>query len=56
MASRAEMIQESFIMRGINGDLRWVTYVGHLGKKKLYQVDHDWLYGELNNIKKNQSK
>jgi hypothetical protein len=49
MASCIDTINESMIMPGINGQLHWVIYVGRLGEKKLYQVEHSWLYGMLYN-------
>ena len=45
MASRTDMNQGSFIMCDVNGEFKWVTFLGRLGDKKLYQVDYDWLYG-----------
>lgn len=36
---------ENMMMYGVNGRLKWVDYVGMMGKKKLYQADHEWLYG-----------
>lgn len=45
MASASERIKESFIMAGVNGALKWVMYVGKYGDKKLYQVEHEWLFG-----------
>ena len=41
-------------MRGINGRLNWINYVGSIGNKKLYQVDHEWLYGKKQQEKKRQ--
>ncbi len=48
MASRSELLNESMIMRDIDGRLSWIIHVGRLENKKLYQVDHEWLYGQLN--------
>jgi hypothetical protein len=36
MATRKEVIEESFIMRGVNSVLKWVMYVGRLEGTKLY--------------------
>jgi hypothetical protein len=46
MVTKSEMIAESMVLRGVNGQLKWVTYVGTMNNQKLYQVDHDWLFGK----------
>jgi hypothetical protein len=35
------------MMQGVDGELKWVVFVGRLGNKKLYQADHQWLFGKL---------
>ena len=47
---------ENMMMRGINGRLNWIDYVGRIGNKKLYQVDHEWLYGEKQQERKVQQE
>ena len=47
---------ENMMMRGINGRLNWVFYVGTIGNKKVYQVDHEWLYGEKQQDRKPQRR
>jgi hypothetical protein len=37
---------ENMMMQGVNGRLRWVDYVGRFGNKKLYQADHEWVFGK----------
>ncbi len=47
--SRAEFEdrwRESMYLPGVDGRWKMVTYVGRLGTKKLYQADHQWVFGE----------
>ncbi len=41
-----ERWQESMYLPGVDGIWKMVTYVGLLGTKKLYQADHQWVYGK----------
>ena len=52
MPSRENM--ENMMMRGVNGQLKCIDYVGRIGNKKLYQVDHEWLYGNKQQERKVQ--
>lgn len=54
MATYKEMMLESRVMMGVNGLWKKIIYVGLVetenGIKKLFQADHEWLYGKLNNM------
>ena len=54
LAAPSRKNMENMMMRGINGQLNWINYVGRIGNKKLYQVDHEWLYGKKQQEKKRQ--
>jgi hypothetical protein len=51
MANEAVNNKKNFFMRGINGEMEEVVYVGGLKEENLYQVSHDRLFGKLDNVK-----
>ncbi len=45
-ATPDEQWDESMFLPGVNGIWKMITYVGVLGTRKMYQADHDWVFGK----------
>ena len=45
MITKKEICEKSMIMKGVNGKLEWIMYIGKWGKEDLFQCSHEWLFG-----------
>jgi hypothetical protein len=45
MITKKEICEKSMIMKGINGKLEWVMYIGKWNNEELFQCSHEWLFG-----------
>ncbi len=37
--------EKSMIMKGVNGRLEWIIYIGKWDRDDVYQCSHEWLFG-----------
>ncbi|CAF3404538.1 unnamed protein product [Rotaria socialis] len=44
MITKKEICEKSMIMKGVNGKLEWIMYIGKWDNEDLFQCSHEWLF------------
>ncbi|CAF1310557.1 unnamed protein product [Rotaria sordida] len=46
MTTKKQINEKSMVVKGVNGSLEWVIYVGKWNHKDLFQSSHEWLFDD----------